>query len=193
MFEIDTWHMNTTPIRSVEVEANIAPLDTRQDYLLAKLYCKLCYRPANDKTVRLLQVESGSSVVGTNNNFKRRATFALPNIEMLSWSRASSCSVILPPWIDIDKYLDCSMQLTNDICVYEQFIDKIVHKYNYECVYTDGSKCQVINSVSSAVFVACSGELNFWKLDPRHSVLGSELYDIFKRQLRLLTPCMSCI
>ena len=42
---------NTTPIRSMEVQANIAPLDTRQDYLLAKLYCKLCYTPANDETV----------------------------------------------------------------------------------------------------------------------------------------------
>ena len=36
---------NTTPIRSMEVEANIAPLDSRQDFLLAKLFCKLCYRP----------------------------------------------------------------------------------------------------------------------------------------------------
>ena len=109
----------------MEGEANIAPLDARQDYLLAKLYCKLCYRPANDETVRQLQVESGSSVVGTNNNFKRRATFALLNIGMQSWSR-ESCTVALPPWIDIDKYVDCSMQLTNDICVYEQFIEMIV-------------------------------------------------------------------
>ena len=69
-----------------------------------------------------LQVESGSSVVGANNNFKRRATFALLNIGMQSWSRESSCIVALPPWINIDKYVDCSMQLTNDICVYEQFI-----------------------------------------------------------------------
>ena len=52
------------------------------------------------------------------------------------------------------------MQLTNDICVYEKFIEMIVHKCdNYKCVYTDGSKCPVINSVSSAVFVACSGLL----------------------------------
>ena len=30
-----------------------------------------------------------------------------------------------------------------------------MHKYdNYECVYTAGSKCQVINSVSTVVFVA---------------------------------------
>ena len=70
------------------------------------------------------------------------------------------------------------MLLTNDICVYEQFIERIVHKYNYECVYTDVSKCPVINSVSSAVFVACAGELYSWKLDPRHSVLGSELYSL---------------
>ena len=32
---------NTTPIRSMEVEANIAPLDSRQDFLFAKLFCKL--------------------------------------------------------------------------------------------------------------------------------------------------------
>ena len=76
---------NTTPIRSMVVEANIAPLDARQGYLLAKFFCKLCYIPANDETVRQLQVESGSSVVGTNNNFKRRATFALLNIGMQSW------------------------------------------------------------------------------------------------------------
>ena len=45
---------NTTPIRSMEVEANIAPLDSRQDFLLAKLFCKLCYRPANNETTKLL-------------------------------------------------------------------------------------------------------------------------------------------
>ena len=57
-------------------------------------------------------------------------------------------------------------------------------------LYTDGSKCPVINSVSLdkywqlnkywqlSVFVSCSDELYSWKLDPRHSVLGSELYAI---------------
>ena len=33
---------NTTPIRSMEVEANITPLYSHQDFLLAKLFCKLC-------------------------------------------------------------------------------------------------------------------------------------------------------
>ena len=40
---------NTTPIGSMKVEANIAPPDTRQDFLLAKLFCELCYRPANNE------------------------------------------------------------------------------------------------------------------------------------------------
>ena len=43
----------TTPIRSMEVEANIAPLDARHDYLLAKLYCKLRHRKVDDETTRL--------------------------------------------------------------------------------------------------------------------------------------------
>ena len=30
---------NTTPIRAMEVEANIAPLDSCQDFLVAKLFC----------------------------------------------------------------------------------------------------------------------------------------------------------
>ena len=74
---------NTTPIRSMEVEANIAPLDSRQDFLLAKLFCKLCYRPANNETTKLLQIESRSDVVGVHNSFSRRATFALLNIGVL--------------------------------------------------------------------------------------------------------------
>ena len=74
---------NTTPIRSMEVEANIAQLDSRisrQDLLLAKLFCKLCYWPANNETTILLQIESGSDVVGVLNSFRRRAAFALLNI-----------------------------------------------------------------------------------------------------------------
>ena len=53
---------NTTPIRSMEVEANIAPLDSRWDFLLAKLFSKLGYRPANNETTKLLLIESGSDV-----------------------------------------------------------------------------------------------------------------------------------
>ena len=71
---------NTTIIRSMEVEANIAPLDSCQDFLLAKLFCKLCCRPASNETTKLLQIESGSDVVGVHNSFRRRATFALLNI-----------------------------------------------------------------------------------------------------------------
>ena len=53
----------------------------------------------------------------------------------------------------------------------------INHKYDkYECVYTDGSKCEETNSVSSAVFLACSSEFLSWKLDLMHSVVGSELH-----------------
>ena len=49
-----------------------------------------------------LSLAQDSSVVGTNNNLKKRVTFALLNIGMQSWSRESSCIVALPPWIDID-------------------------------------------------------------------------------------------
>ena len=85
------------------------------------------------------------------------------------------------------------MQLANDICVYEQFIEMIVHKYeNYECVYTDGSKCPVINSISSAVFVACSGECIPGNWIPGILFWG-QISTLFRGQLRLLTPCMSCI
>ena len=71
---------NTTHIRSMEVEANVPPLDSRQVFLLAKLFCKPCYRPANNETTKLLQIKSGSDVVGVHNSFRRRATFALLNM-----------------------------------------------------------------------------------------------------------------
>ena len=66
----------------MEVEANIAALDSCQDFLLAKLFCKLCYRSANNETTKVLQIESGSDVVSVHNSFRRRARFALLNIGM---------------------------------------------------------------------------------------------------------------
>ena len=117
--------------------------------------------------------------MGVHDSFRRRATFALLNIGMHSWCVDSRIAVSLPPWVDLGKYIDCNIQLTDGICVSVQFMDMITHKYDkYECIYTDGSKCEETNSVSSAVFLACSSELHSWKLDPMHSVLGSELHAI---------------
>ena len=92
---------NTTRIRSMEVEANIAPLDSRQEFLLAKLFCQLCYMPANNETTKLLLIESGSDVAGVQDSFRMRATFAVLNIGMHSWCVDSRIAVSLPPWVDL--------------------------------------------------------------------------------------------
>ena len=74
---------NTTPIRSWRLRL-ILPLLilARTSYLQS--YSVNCYRPANNETTKLLQIESGSDVVGVHNSFRRRATIALLNIGMHS-------------------------------------------------------------------------------------------------------------
>ena len=68
------------------------------------------------------------------------------------WCVASRIAVSLPPLVDLGMYIDCNMQLTDGVCVSVQFMDMTNHKYDkYECVYTDGSKCEETNFVSSAV------------------------------------------
>ena len=36
---------------------------------------------------------------------------------MHSWCVDSRIAVSLPPWVDLGKYIDCNMQLTDGICV----------------------------------------------------------------------------
>ena len=57
---------------------------------------------------------------------------------MHSWCVDSRIAVSLSPWVDLGKYIECNIQLTDGICVSVQFTDMINHKYDkYECVYTD--------------------------------------------------------
>ena len=75
---------------------------------------------------------------------------------MYTWCWESKIALPLPPWVDLENYIDCNIQLTDVICISVQFVNMTTHKYDKRhCVYTDGSKCEETNSVSSAVFLAC--------------------------------------
>lgn len=173
---------NTTPILSLEIESNIAPLSIRFDFLSAKYYLTLCDRQKNDTTCKLLGIESGHTQQGLMNTFKYRATTALSLFGFESWSRDCRLKKILPPWTTVKDYLETSMLIDEnegetDICT--QFRILMDRRYsNYLCVYTDGSKTESPSSVSSAVYISYSGSVHSWKLDSRHSVVGAELHAI---------------
>ena len=167
----------TTPILSLQVEANILPLDIRFQYVLAKKYLQLCYKYVEDDTSKILNVSSGNSISGIAKTFKYRATSALVNFGRNNWKRITNSKDLLPPWKTIYNFVESEMP-ENGKTVIENFNFLINNKYkNFHAVYTDGSKLDN-GSTSSAVYTEFNKGIYSWKLSCKHSILGAELYAI---------------
>ena len=53
---------NTSPISSLEVLADIPPLEIRRDFLKSQFYLKQLYKPLNDKTAITLEISNSNDI-----------------------------------------------------------------------------------------------------------------------------------
>ena len=176
----------TSPVLSLEVESYIMPLDIRFKFLFIKWYCKMMYSPKNGTGS-----EIGQEVGVTSNNInvsanERRADNIMNSLGLNKIRRVSTPYISpVPPHIDLTSRIAFDMfEGENDI------IQNVIKKTRFTArkeeiyrdfieIYTDGSKLED-GSTSAAMYLPHQEKVTSWKINPQHSVLGSELYAIFK-------------
>ena len=179
---------NTSPITSMEVLANIPPLNLFREFKRVSFYIKLLYKPFNDKTATMLGITSSQyedQVVLNSFSFGIRELMEEFGIE--KWKR--SCTPTLPfaqPWVDMSKFINEDMpegsQYLSHLSLFNEMVDKN-YKHHIK-IYTDGSKIKNdISSASSAIYVQNINKVINWKLDGNHSILAAELFAIYKALL----------
>ena len=171
---------NTTPILSLQAEAHIPPLSLRREFLIIKQYMKIKYKPVNNKTVIMLNLNNNGSTYSFN-SFSKRSFNLIRNYELPIIKRNFSPECVLPPRFGITRYV----KITYDTSVKNntEFSNYCENKFG-DCVliFTDGFKISNNNSESTAAAMYDSNtrQVVCWKLRPEHSVISSELYAIWQ-------------
>ena len=172
----------TSPIPSLEIEAHISPLEIRFRYLFMKWYTKILYSPENVTTTDIYR-EIG--LEGNNSHFslKARSLFSVINMSPIKRVPTQHMSPVYPS-IDL-----CDSVCLDDVCeqggeipgvMRGSFREYFDSKYPaYVEIYTDGSKYES-GSTAAAIYIPLLQVTTTWLLNPRHSVLGSELFAIYK-------------
>lgn len=172
------------PIVSLEVESFIAPLGMRRKMLVARLFTKLCHRPEGDEMAKILKIENGFK---EREYYPLRKCFITSAPEYLRLFHTPICKRVktsrvskVPPWFPMNKYVFSEMDNYSCVSANEIFKEMVQQKYkNYDHVYTDGSKVQTPElSTSCGIYIERRRQGISWKIDPRHSVLGTELFAI---------------
>lgn len=174
----------TSPIISMEVEAYIPPIALRFRYLIMKWYIKLLYRSEGDQTVKELGVTSLRNLSNGRSCFMERvASISL----LMSFENAQRVPTEVvspvPPWENIATIaVEMPMQEHREYTVsfVNMFLESCSVQYkDYIQVFTDGSKYNN-GSTSAAMYFPESKVATCWLLNPEHSILGAELFGIYK-------------
>lgn len=159
----------TSPISSLEVEASIPPLALYMEYLSAKVYLKLHYRPTGDAVASTLLQGSTDTA-----RYNRRILdkYNVHNVKRKKTELFSPAA----EWYEITDFILTDAIDTN------KFEEQIKQEFpNYHFIYTDGSKQETPeNSVASGFYDVQAGIANSWKLHPGHTVIAAELFAIDK-------------
>lgn len=162
----------TTPITSLEAEANIPPLEQYLKFMRTKTTLKILSRTEEDLTKS--SVENISSLVAqATNNF-------LNNIGITKIHLYPSASISsIPPWIEQEQ---CIYSTTNDIRTEVDLQSYIEEEFrNYNVIYTDGSRTvETETSVAAGIYIPNKSIAISWKLNPAHTVVAAELFAIHK-------------
>jgi len=179
----------TTPVSSMEVEANLPPLSIHRSEIVCKYYLRLIQLPLLPVVVELF-----------HNNHPQAAecgtpylTSFVPNAKSIFSSLQVTIPRLLtsplispmPPWFNTNKHLltDFSLSSVSSTTsqAAQQIYQDLVHsKYSsHTAAFTDGScTLQPIPSTSAAFHVPSRGILLDWKLRPEVAVIESELFAI---------------
>ena len=170
----------TSPITSMEAEAYVLPIHIRIEYLQLKWYIKLMHRDENDNTLEQLKLHSHKE----NSPFKEETKALIGVMQVPSIQRVTTPVISpIPPWCDPKEhiYLDlpgrtgtmtATMQDLTEAVLEERFL-------GYTQIYTDGSKLES-GSVSAAFYVPCLNKSVGWLMSPNHTILGAELFAMYK-------------
>ena len=173
----------TSPIPSLQVEANIPPLTLHRGYLVIKNYCKLISRPNSFLTKKKLQLDIFlPQIPKIKYSFTSKVTHWLSSFRMdpIQPTQNSLFSPI-PPWKKTENKIIPFYDYKDTIKDNNSFISYINTNYpGYKLIYTDGSKTNDPDSTACGIFVQSRSYSFSWKLDPIQSVLASELYAIYK-------------
>jgi len=170
----------TTPIASLEVESFIPPIELRFKFLVVKWYYKLKGRYRDDST---------SKILGLNNSnihsvFKSQAEHMCNKLGMISLNIAQTPTTpTFPPWLEhnIAVNLDIPNRHTSLTGNMEILVREHIETEYPNCIelYTDGSKHDD-GSATAALYVPNLDIAVGWRMNPRHTILGAELFGIFK-------------
>ena len=165
---------NTTPIVSMQVEAYLPPLDIHRKFLATKQYIKIKKSSYLRNTFEYLKIDD----VPPDNSFISRTANFMRSIQLENISGAERMEK-LPPWDSVNGYI----VETEDFMNNPSFRLYLSEKFeNYQEIYTDGSKVDDggNKSTACAVYFPADKKTICWKLRFEHSVVGAELFAIWK-------------
>ncbi len=180
----------TTPICSLEVEANIPPLSIHRKQLLCRYYHRLATLPMCSIPNDLFCAERNEPYPPTSPSLLpsftalARATFSERNLPLPTPMRYPFLSP-LPPWYNIQHNILTAFASTpvSDLSsnsasqIFKDLLQTRFH--NFTAAFTDGSRVtEPMPSSSAAMVVPSRGVLLNWKLRPEVSVLEAELFAI---------------
>lgn len=170
----------SSPILSMEIEANIPPLKLYFNYLSSREYLKISHKPNNSVKEKLPM-----HIKTTNNNLsnkcftQRSLEFfnALPNFKLQTAISAPRVPT-LPPQLSTKNYIVTKFDIElYPTCNFENIIKEEYPEFCF--IYTDGSK--IFNptiSVGSGMYVPSKTLISTWKINPLHTVMSAELFAI---------------
>jgi len=182
----------TSPIVSLEVESNVMPLHIHRAEIILKRYNRLMQLPDNLRIIQELANDDDLANIRWNTNtnvppftVRCKALMSEYNLNIADPMHTSQISPF-PPWLADNKYTnthfsDTSTLLMSDVQANQLFLDMITNSYlSFLQIFTDGSKIVNPNSTSAAFVVPELGEMRKWKLQPDCTILGAELFAIYK-------------
>ena len=196
---IATGALNSTPIASLQCEANIPPLKLMIKEQAIKFYYKMLTKEETHPMYKYIYNEVIIPVKEWN--WRARKPFTLKMIEVLhQWGMPDNPNLqarktaITPPWAPLENliYLNLITPMTKEANTPTQLraesIRTIETRFPHHLrIYTDGSKtCRPHpqeNSVAAAYYIETpqtERETGYWRMNPDTSIAGAELSAIHK-------------
>ena len=179
----------TTPVSSMEVEANIPPLTFHRREFMCKYYLRLIRLPQGPIVSELFNPNVPHIMPQRTNLLPSfvphtRAILTLLQIRVPPLLTSPLISPF-PPWFNSDDLLtvDFSPSTESDTCsdaAVQIFSELVNFKYSsHSAIFTDGSHITTPNHSTSAAFaIPSKGVLLSWKLRPEIQAIESELFAI---------------
>lgn len=166
----------TSPILSLQVESVLPPLSIRFQHNFMKWFIRVSSTPQLGGLLELFNNRMGSLYSTKMMNLSERFSFTR--------NRTLTTSLIseVNPWVDIYERISLELPTMTPLRETSNGIFQEFYQENYPqhfAIYTDGSKWDT-GSAAAAIYVPSENKVITYKLNPAHSVLGTELFAILR-------------